>query len=71
MSFDQIGVVKAHILRNGFHEFYMQQIFHGQKLDNVVNEVGIVEENVDANEMVDVLNDFLKPTIGASKVKFI
>ena len=31
--------------------------------------MGNADENVDANEMVDVLNDFLEPTIGAFEIK--
>ena len=58
MSFDQIGVIKAHMLGNGFHDFYTQWIFHGEKLYDIMSEVDNVAKNANVDEMVNVLMTF-------------
>ena len=66
MNFERIGVVWVHLLQNGFHEFYKKQIFHGEAIQNPINEKPEIEENVD--KMIDVLNDFMKPNNGDDDV---
>ena len=58
MTFERISVVWVHLLQNGFHEFYIDWIFHDETIQNPINEKPQVKENVD--EMIDILNDFKK-----------
>ena len=51
MNFKRIGVLRGHLLRNGFHEFYTKWIFHSQKIHNLINE----------DETRDILNNFMEP----------
>ena len=47
MSFERIGVIQVHFLLNGFHKFYTEWIFHGEKIQNLINKESQVDENVD------------------------
>ena len=59
MSFERIGVVRVHLLQNGFYEFYTEWILHGEIIQNPINEEPQVEENADKTR--DILNDFMEP----------
>ena len=65
MSFERIGVLQVHLLQNDFHKFYTEWIFHGETIQNPINEELQVEENVD--EMRDILNDFMEPDDGGNR----
>ena len=38
MNFKRIGVLWVHLLQNSFHEFYTEWIFHGETIQNTINE---------------------------------
>ena len=66
MSFERISVLLVHLLQNGFHKFYTKQIFHGETIQNPINEELEIKENVD--KMIDVLNDFMESNNGDDNV---
>ena len=38
VNFERIGVVRVHLLQNGFRKFYTKWIFHGEIIQNPINE---------------------------------
>ena len=53
-------------MHNRFHEFYIKWIFHGDTIQNLINEEPEIEENME--EIIDVLNDFIEPGNGDDDV---
>ena len=53
-------------MQNDFHQFYTKWIFHGETIQNPINEEPKIEENV--GEMIYVLNDFTEPDYGGDDI---